>query len=131
MSALSEIIKDAIGVGGYQRSVEDSREDQGSQAYKVGGGLVSGFMQVSVPLFYRQFESALSRPEKEQPLRNVILSALIDVGAFGVILVIASLNPQETLPITVGGKVIYNSAASALPRSLESLRTRHGSDRTA
>jgi len=138
MSAPSEVIKDTIGVGGYQRSVEDYqrfvedlREGQGSRAYKVGGGLISGFMQASMPLFFRQFELALSRHEEEMPVRKTILSALIDLGAYGVIFGLASLNPQETLPIAVGGKVIYNAAASATPRAFESLRTRRGSNRTA
>ena len=77
MSAPSEVIKDTIGVGGYQRSVEDYqrfvedlREGQGSRAYKVGGGLISGFMQASMPLFFRQFELALSRHEEEMPVRK-------------------------------------------------------------
>lgn len=137
MSAIAEIAKDALGINGYQHTTEWARQHplskpRDSKAYVIFGGVVSGLNQVSIPLVHQQLETLFYGNDKNEPrVRNTILAGIIDIVGIGAIVGLASLNPQETLPIAVGGKVIYNAAASAIPKVVESAKTRFRPQRSA
>jgi len=141
MSAIAEALRnvggDTVGINGYQRRTEWTRqqafEPKDPKARVIFSGVLNGAVQVLYPLYHRQTEVHFYGSEEGKPnnLRNAFFSVLIDAGMFGAITALASSNPQESLPIAVGGKVIYNAAASAGLRAIDSARARFKPQGTA
>lgn len=124
MSVITEVARDTFGISGYQEIRDGEMEVDISRSEKRFFGVIFGAFQVGMPLVHQKYSSLFNNPEKEWSKRNNSIAGIIELLSVGAILKIADLNPQEFIPVAVGAKVVYNAAASAVPRAIESARTR-------